>query len=170
MKKILLLPLILLAFTACKEEKKEIPTNFTEAALNDTMTALDGTKIQFKEILEKYKGNPIVIDVWASWCTDCVKGMPKVHELQAQFPNAVYLFLSYDKTPESWKEGIEKYEVKGEHYFLGRSEWKGGTFSESIELDWIPRYMLVDKESNIAFYYAKEADNEELIATLKTIQ
>ena len=169
MKKILLLPLILLAFTACKEEKKETPTNFTEAALNDTMTALDGTEMQFKEILEKYKGNPIVIDVWASWCPDCVKGMPKVHKLQEQFPNAVYLFLSYDKTPESWKKGIEKYEAKGEHYLIG-SAWKGGTFSESIELDWIPRYMLVDKESNIAFYYAKEADNEELIATLKTIQ
>jgi hypothetical protein len=95
--------------------------------------------------------------------------MPKVVELQKQFPDAVYLFLSYDKTPESWAKGIEKYGVKGEHYFV-KSDWKGGAFSESIDLDWIPRYLILDKSGKITLYKAIEADDEKLITTLKNIK
>lgn len=167
MKKLLLLPIILLAFAACKKE--ENPESFSKAALQDKMTAIDGTEMSFKDVLEQYKTKPIVIDVWASWCPDCIKGMPKLQALQEQFPDVVYLFLSYDKTPESWREGIDKYGVKGEHYLIG-SEWKGGAFSEAINLDWIPRYMVVDSEGKIALFRAIEADDEKLIATLNTIK
>ena len=76
MKKLLLLPIILLAFAACKKE--ENPETFSEAALQDKMTAIDGTEMSFKDVLEQYKTKPIVIDVWASWCPDCIKGMPKL--------------------------------------------------------------------------------------------
>ena len=169
MKKILLLPLLLMTITACTE-KKETPKNFSEAALNSKMRYIDGTEMTFQQVLDKYKGNAIVIDVWASWCPDCIKGMPKVHKLQEQFPNLVYLFLSYDKEPDEWKLGMEKYEVKGEHYYIGHSEYKNGDFRNAIELDWIPRYMVVDKESNIALFRAIEADDEKLIATLNTIE
>lgn len=163
----LILTLLLIFFAAC-DEKKDPPKNFTDAALSDTMTGADGVSMSFKDILEKYKGKPVVIDIWASWCPDCIKGMPKVHALQEEFPDATYLFLSYDTKPEKWKTGIDKYEVKGEHYIID-SKWKGGAFSEAIELDWIPRYMVLDKNSNIAHYYAKHADNEEMIAKLKEL-
>jgi len=42
-----------------------------------------------------------------------------------------------------------------------------GVFGSSINLDWIPRYMIVDKEGKIALFKAIEADDEKLIATLK---
>ncbi|KAF2517533.1 TlpA family protein disulfide reductase [Flavobacterium salilacus subsp. salilacus] len=169
MKKILLLPLLLITITACTE--KEAPTTFSEATLNSKMKYIEtGTEMPFKDVLDKYKGNVIVIDVWASWCPDCAKGMPKVHKLQEQFPDIVYLFLSYDKTPDDWKTGIDKFEVKGEHYYIGHSEYKNGDFRNGIELDWIPRYIVVDKESNIALYRAIEADDEKLIATLNTLE
>jgi len=109
-----------------------------------------------------------VIDVWDSWCPDCIKGMPKVEALQKEFPEAVYLFLSYDKTPESWAKGIEKYAVNGEHYLI-LSKWKGGTFNNSIDLDWIPRYIVLDKTGKIALYRAIEADDEKLISTIKNL-
>jgi thiol-disulfide isomerase/thioredoxin len=166
MKKILLLPLFLVAMISCTQAQEN---SFTAETLNSTMTTLDGKEMAFKDILAKYKGKTIVIDVWASWCPDCVKGMPKVHNLQKQFPNAVYLFLSYDKTEESWKKGIEKNNVKGENYHVGNN-MKKGTFSEGIKLDWIPRYMVVDKKGKIALWRAVEADDEQLIATLKKLK
>jgi thiol-disulfide isomerase/thioredoxin len=48
----------------------------------------------------------LVIEVWASWCGDCVKAMPKLKDLQNN-PNVSYLFLSMDKTADKWKAGIE---------------------------------------------------------------
>jgi thiol-disulfide isomerase/thioredoxin len=42
------------------------------------MVNTENEPIAFSEILKKYEGKTIVIDVWASWCSDCIKGMPKV--------------------------------------------------------------------------------------------
>lgn len=176
---------MLLTLASCKKEGENNATaestettettnpdnkmTFDSEALKAEMIAKDGSKTTLQDILAEHKGTPMVIDVWASWCPDCVKGMPKVKALQKQFPDVTYLFLSYDKTPESWKEGIVKNDVNGVHYLIG-SAWKGGAFSKAIKLDWIPRYIVVDKESNIALFRTIEADDEELIATLNTIK
>lgn len=166
MKKYFIMFLLTVGLISCNDSPKK---TFTPEALSDMMQDLDGNQLMFQEVLDRYKGKVVLIDVWASWCPDCIEGMPKVEALQQQFPETVFIFLSYDKTPESWVEGIEKYNVKGEHYLI-LSKWKGGTFSESIELDWIPRYMVLDKTGNIALYKAILADDEKLISTLKTLK
>ena len=120
---------------------------------------------QYHDFNQEYKGKTVLIDVWASWCPDCVKGMPKVKTLQKDFPNVTYLFISMDKNYEAWLKGIEKYDVKGEHFLT--TDGMKGVFGSSINLDWIPRYMIVDKEGKIALFKAIEADDEKLIATLK---
>lgn len=166
MKKLLLLPILFFAMASCAQEQE---TAFTADALSAKMKTLDGKEITFKNILNLYKGKTIVIDVWASWCPDCIKGMPKVHELQKQFPDVKYLFLSYDRQDDKWKQGIEKYKVVGENYHVGTS-MKEGAFAKEIKLDWIPRYMVVDKNGKIALFKAIEADDPKLIETLKNLK
>ena len=166
MKKILLLPILLLSIISCTQAQD---TAFTQAALDSKMTTLDGKEIAFKDILAKYKGKTVVIDVWASWCPDCIKGMPKVHDLQKEFPNVSYVFLSYDRADEKWREGIEKYKVVGDNYHVGKS-MKEGDFARDIKLDWIPRYMVVDKNGKIALFKAIEADDAKLKAILKKLK
>ena len=169
MKKILLLAVFALAaFVIYSYTNRQDDKAFKKEALENQMIALDGSSIAFKNILEKYKGKTIVIDVWASWCSDCIKGMPKVKALQTQFPDATYLFISIDKTPEAWKKGIEKYDVRGEHYMA--KDGMKGIFGKSIDLNWIPRYMVVDKKGKIALFRAIEADDTKLIETLKTLK
>lgn len=146
----------------------QTPKEFSKESLDYKMVTLEGSEISFKDVLKKYKGKTVVVDVWASWCPDCIKGMPKVVNLQNEFTDVVYLFISADKTPEAWKKGIEKYNVKGEHYLL--TDGMKGAFGKSIKLDWIPRYMVVDKKGKIALFKAIEADDETLITTLKTLK
>lgn len=142
----------------------ETPVEFSEEALMDTFITLDGDSESFQSILDDHKGETLVIDVWASWCRDCIQGMPKVKALQEDYEDVTYIFLSLDKDQGAWKRGIEKYEVTGEHYFM-QSGWKG-PFGKFIKLDWIPRYIVVDKEGKIAYFKAIHADDPELIATL----
>ncbi len=148
---------ILLVFFSCNTEK---PTQFSEEALNDTFITLQGENIQFKDIVNKHKGQTILIDVWASWCRDCIKGMPKVKNIQEENPDVVYLFLSLDKNINSWKKGIDKHQIKGEHYYM-QSGWKG-PFGEFLDLDWIPRYLVVDKQGNIKLYKATKATDKDI--------
>lgn len=166
MKKLLILPLVLFGI-ACSDTSNK--TNFSDEALNSSMTSDNNETIAFKDVLEQYKGKPVVIEVWASWCSDCAKGMPKLHALQEQFPRMQYLFLSYDRDLNDWKQGIKKYGLNGGHYHV-RKSMKEGAFAKDVELDWIPRYMVLDAEGNIALFKAIEADDPKLIATLKNLE
>lgn len=148
---------ILLSFLSCKTET---PTQFSEAALADTFTTLEGNSIVFKDIIEAHKGQTILIDVWASWCRDCIEGMPKVKTLQKKYKDVAFIFLSLDKTENAWKKGIKKYDVQGEHFFM-QSGWEGA-FGEFLDLDWIPRYMVIDKQGNIKLFKAVKANDKRI--------
>jgi thiol-disulfide isomerase/thioredoxin len=165
MKKIFVLATILISTLGCAQKEE---TSFKKEGLENVMVTTENKPITFAEILKKYEGKTIVIDVWASWCSDCVKGMPKVKELQEKNPEVTFLFISMDKSYESWLKGIEKYEVKGEHYLT--ADGMKGVFGKSIDLDWIPRYMVVDKKGKIALYKVIEADDEKLIKTLESLK
>lgn len=164
MNKILAL-LITLAFVSCTNAQK---TTFSKEALNETLLATDGSQVAFKNILKKHKGRTLVIEVWASWCGDCVKAMPKVKELQANNPDVAYVFISMDKTTDKWKTGIEKHEIKGDH-FMANDQMKG-VFAKAIDLDWIPRYIIIDKTGKIVLYRAIETDFEKINTTLEEIR
>ncbi len=138
---------------------------FSAAALNDVFLTEDSTEITVSEILEQHKGKTVFIDIWASWCKDCIVGMPKVQKLREDNPDVVFLFFSLDKNIKSWKRGIEKYGVTGKNYFIP-SGWKGA-FCSSIDLDWIPRYMVVNPEGEISLYKAIETNDENLLKVLK---
>ncbi|WP_326282788.1 TlpA family protein disulfide reductase [Tamlana sp. 2201CG12-4] len=153
---------LLISVLSCNTET---PTKFSEEALNDTFISLEGNTIAFKDILEQHKGKSIVIDVWASWCGDCIKGMPKVKALQKEYPEASYIFLSLDRKQGAWKRGIKKYDVQGEHYYM-KSGWEG-PLGKFIDLDWIPRYMVVGPEGGIKLFKAIEADDNQVTKALK---
>jgi len=160
MKKIFAI-LVTFAIVSCSNAQK---TKFSKEALSQTLLATNGSQVPFKDILKKYKGKTLLIEVWASWCGDCVKAMPKIKELQANNPDVAYLFISMDKTADKWKEGIAKHNLKGDH-FMANDQMKG-VFGKAIDLDWIPRYIIIDKTGKIVLYRAIETDFEKINATL----
>ncbi len=164
-KKLFVLATLLVSTLGCAQNEEKA---FKKEALENAMVTIKNEPIKFTEILKKYEGKTVVIDVWASWCSDCIKGMPKVKSLQEQYPDAVYLFISMDKTYDAWKSGIQKHQLEGEHYLT--SDGMKGVFGKSINLDWIPRYMVVDKTGRIALYKVIEADDKNLIKTLESLK
>ncbi len=161
MKKVLIL-MFCSVLLACN---KEIPARFSEDALNDTFVALDDSELTFKELLDTYKGETIFVDVWASWCSDCLKSLPQVRALQKEYPDLVFLFLSVDKKIDNWKKGIDKHQIYGEHYFI-KSGWNGD-FGDFIDLDWTPRYMIIDKDQNIQLFEAVKTNDIKLKEALQ---
>ena len=167
MKKIALLIIAFVTFS-CSQAQKVQKTKFSEKALSETLLTTDGNQIKFQDILNAQKGKTTVIEVWASWCGDCVKAMPKLKEVQASYPNVSYVFLSMDKTADKWKLGIEKHELKGSHFMA--NDGMKGAFGTAIDLDWIPRYIIIDKTGKIVVYRAIETDFAQIEETLKKLQ
>ena len=165
MKRIIALLIAFATFSCTSNAQK---TKFSEEALSETLLATDGSQVAFKDILKKHKGKTLVIEVWASWCGDCVKAMPKLKELQANNPDVAYVFISMDKTVDKWKAGIEKHEMKGDN-FKANDQMKG-VFAKAIDVDWIPRYIILDKKGKIVLYRAIETDFDKINETLKNLK
>ena len=162
MKHIFLVSLFVSTLLSCQNR---VETEFSEAALNDEFVTLNGDSILFKTILENHQGNTVFIDVWASWCKDCLESLPSVKALQAKHPEVDFVYLSLDKTQKAWKKGVDRLEIKGDHYLM-QSGWKGamGTF---LDLDWIPRYMIIDKQGTIKVFNAIKTSDITLLNNLK---
>ncbi|WP_418262831.1 TlpA family protein disulfide reductase [Flavobacterium faecale] len=163
MKKIASLLVLLFVFMACSNAVKE-KTSFSKEALQETLLSRKGNQVSFESILEENKGKTTVIEIWASWCGDCIQAMPKLKELQANHPELNYVFISMDKSDRAWQNGIEKHQLKGSH-FMANDQMKG-KFAKAIDLDWIPRYIIIDKTGNIALYRAIETDFKEISETI----
>lgn len=161
MKNVLYISLLLL----CLGCAFETPTVFSEKALNDTFIGLNEEPIKFQQILEEHKGKKILINVWASWCGDCREALPEEKKLSEEFPEVVFLHLSLDRDIESWKEGIDKLEIKGEHYFM-RSGWKGD-FGDFLNLNWIPRYLIVNEKGELQLFKATKPTDKLIKENLK---
>ena len=163
MNKILVFLFAVISFSCSQAQKN----SFSKEALSEKLLSTDGNQVAFEDILKQHNGKTLVIEVWASWCGDCVKAMPKIKELQANHPDVAYLFISMDRTAEAWKTGIEKHELKGNH-FMANDQMKG-VFGKAIDLDWIPRYIILDKTGKIVLYRAIETDFEKINSVLKDV-
>ena len=154
---------ILLIFSSCTFEK---PTEFSEKAMNDLLLNIDNQVISWKEILEKHQEKKVFIAIWASWCADCVKGIPELKKIQSENPSVSFIFISVDRNMNSWKNGIKKYQLEGTHYYLPKG-MKNGDFADFIGLSWIPRYLIVDKIGKIALFKATKITDKAILETLK---
>lgn len=163
MKKVLALFTLIMTAISCSNAQK---TEFSKEALAGKLTTIDGSETTFEQTLKAHKGKTILIEVWASWCGDCVKAMPKVKEIQAANPDVVYMFISADKTFDKWKTGIEKHELKGDHFWINDEKGMKGSFGQSIDLDWIPRYIVIDSKGKVILYRAIETDFDKITKAL----
>ena len=113
--------------------------------------------------LNDFKGKVIFVDIWATWCSPCIEGLPHVLELKKKFESdkdVVFIFIANNKE-EPWEKYLAEHpDFTGVHLrarteveYLYYKAWKGGG---------IPRYMLIDKQGRIIDAFAKNNSYEKL--------
>ncbi|MEM6720083.1 MAG: TlpA disulfide reductase family protein [Bacteroidota bacterium] len=113
----------------------------------------------FSEILNKYPNNYYLIDFWATWCAPCIKGVKLMNTMKLP-ENISIISVSIDK-----KKDIQKWIQKTNDlnqrstFWIDVNETKTNDFVKLIEMESIPRYILIDKDGNLidqAFYHPNE--------------
>lgn len=165
-KKLFVLATMLISILSCAQKEE---TAFSDETLDYVLKTTNDKSITLSEILKNNKGKAIFIEIWASWCSDCIKAMPEVKKLNEIYgKEVVFVNLSFDKTFEKWIEGIDKYQVEGENYFIG--DGMKGTFGKSLDVNWIPRYLIVDKSGKIVLYRAIEKDFDKIKEVINEVK
>ena len=106
-----------------------------------------------------------ILNIWASWCRDCIVGLPHFKKLQQENPEVVFVNLSLDKSLVKWKQALDRYQIRADHYYL--SQGKKGDFGKFINLWWIPRYMVVNETGDIILYKATKITDKKIVEALK---
>ncbi|MGV0756306.1 TlpA family protein disulfide reductase [Empedobacter brevis] len=169
MKRIISVLILFVGITAFSQKIPTVmKTEFPEAALEDIVVTSEGDSVTIEKAFSNYKGQIVLLDLWATWCGDCIKNMPALKALHEKNPDVTFVYLSMDKTEEAWKKGIEKYQIEGQHFYMGNN-WKGN-FGTGIDLNWIPRYMVLDQNGKIADYYSVKADDPKVQETIDRLR
>jgi len=101
------------------------------------------------KILEENYGNVIYIDCWATWCQPCVGEFPHSKKLMADFQDQPvrFIYLCMDSQKKNWQLALREYQLKGQHYFLNKSQ--GAYFNELLNITGFPTYVIIDKDGKI---------------------
>lgn len=108
--------------------------------------------------IEDFKGKVLVMDIWATWCSSCLKNMPKFMELREQYAgNELVEFVTVstdsDDIRERWLAAIEKHKMNGMLNLMPDRSTEEH-FENRYNISGVPRYIVIDKGGNIISTFA----------------
>lgn len=95
-----------------KPEAMEEPTTEQGEQENNSYAAPDFTILdqEGKEVkLSDFKGRPIVLNFWATWCHYCKEEMPDFNTAAENYPEVQFLMVNATDGVQETKEKAEKY-------------------------------------------------------------
>src|SRR5690606_27756092 len=111
---ILLFAVLAAHMSVAQKAPAVLKTEFSAEALQQALVAPDGKKTTTGDVLNTYKGQTIMLYIWAAWCPDCLKGFPELMAFQAANPDVPVVYFSRDRTEKQWKDAIGKFDLRGD--------------------------------------------------------
>lgn len=109
-----------------------------------TLKDIDGNDLALSSLRGKY----LVLDFWGSWCTWCIKGMPKMKEYYAKYAGKLEILgIDCNDSDTAWKNAVKKHELPWKHVYNPRS---GSTILNDYAIEGFPTKIVLDPEGKIA--------------------
>ncbi len=129
-----------------------------------TIKDIDGRPFNLKQL----KGKVVYIDFWATWCAPCIAEIPPSKRLKSMFSEAPveFVYISVDEDEPTWRNYVIGRNLPGIHINIP------GTLSDigqMFDLSGVPKYMIIDKQGNIADSNAHRPSDDRIIDDLKEI-
>jgi thiol-disulfide isomerase/thioredoxin len=124
---------------------------------------------RFFEMLNKERGKPVYVALWASRCGSCVNELLSAKELAAKYGSQLsFLSVSIDENPEGWNSVLDSFDFRNgniHHFRVGADS----DMLKIFEVRQIPHYVLIDRDGNFVDLNAKHPTNPELEADLEHV-
>lgn len=114
----------------------------------------DGKNYTFAD----FKGKVIVMDIWATWCCNCIEKMPEFMQLKEEFRGnneIVFLTVSIDRknAHDKWLQAITKHNMT-DMLNLIATPTKEASFETEYRIAGVPRYFIIDPKGQIVTTFA----------------
>ena len=128
-------------------------------ALDFEVTDLKGEALS----LERYRGQVVLLDFWATWCGPCIAEMPNVKKTYETYKDQKFqiIGISLDRSMEPLKAYIEKEELEWVHYWDTTNK-----VSSIYRVQAIPSTFLIDGEGVIRKANLRGAALKKAVAEL----
>ena len=116
------------------------------------------------EIIGRYKGHVVLVDVWESWCGPCRRGHEQMVPVKKELAdrNIRYVYLSSPSSdPAMWNKLIA--DIEGDHFFLTDEQMRA--VANELQSTAVPTYAIYDAEGN-RIYKQRGVDTPKLKAQL----
>ncbi|MBB3839771.1 thiol-disulfide isomerase/thioredoxin [Runella defluvii] len=119
-------------------------------------------------VLNKKLTPVTVIDLWASWCGNCIDTFPLIESLMTNYSTekkVSFLKISLDDKEENWRKSTNKLQLKPEdsYWIVGGMK---SEFAKKFDVKYLPRYIILNQEGKILKMYAPDVRNIKEFTTL----
>ncbi len=117
--------------------------------------------------LSSMKGQKyLVLDFWGSWCSWCIKGIPKMKEYYAKYKDKLEIIgIACRDTDEKWKKAVKDNDLTWKHVF--NSTIPEIDLSIKYAIEGYPTKIILDKDLKIVKVILGESD--EFYTTLDNL-
>ncbi len=129
-----------------------------------SLVDLDGKHVK----LSDFKGRPVLVNFWATWCAPCKLEMPWFEQFRKEYGGQGFEILGINQDPESGKETIAKTAKKiGVSYPILLSDDK--VAAEYGGIDYLPMSFYVDRTGTVVEETAGLGSKGEIEANIKKL-
>ncbi|MBD2847690.1 redoxin domain-containing protein [Paenibacillus sp. IB182496] len=137
------------------------PPKIGETAPNVELTLLDGTETA----LADYRGQGIVLNFWASWCTPCVNELPILNEAYKLSDGTVVVAVNVGEDEETVRKFVQRYDLAFP-ILLDRDE----SWMRRYGVSQLPKSFFVDPDGTIVDVYSGEmSEIADVLATMRRL-
>lgn len=146
------------------EQLVENTASHSETEKDDTNKAPDFTVVDYSgnEVrLSDFRGKPVVLNFWATWCYYCDVEMPDFNEAYKEYPEVQFMMVNATdgvrETVESAKKYIENEGYDFDVFFDTQYDAVNSYYVRSF-----PTTFFLDKEGNLVVYQSGMLDMDSL--------